>query len=503
MKKCRFCPEMLADEETVCPVCGKQQEEPREETPAEETVPAEEAVTGEAVPAAEETPASETAAEPATEEAAELPAVKKATPGKIALAVAAVVVLAAALIGMIVSGSKGAGEDAAAAVPSEAVTEPAETVSATVPADGNPENVTCKGTYTVSDEEALAARETVVATIGDRELTNGKLQTYYWSMVNNYLSSEYGYYMMMYGMLDYTKPLDTQICFEDQSLTWQQYFLREALNYWQLCTGLAAEAQETGTQLSQEDREYLDNLPATLEQTAASYSMTLDALIRNNIGPGGTLEDFIAFQDLYLHGKDYYQNKLAEMEPTMEELEAFYETHAASYEENGVTKDARYVDVRHILFQVEGGTTAEDGTTTHTQEEWDACKAKAQEALDTWMAGEKTEESFAALANQVSQDPGSNTNGGLYENVYKGQMVEPFENWCFDEARAYGDSGLVQTSYGYHVMFYVGSEPVWISYAENDCITERSNSFLAELAAKYPLDVTYENITLGYINLGG
>ena len=35
------------------------------------------------------------------------------------------------------------------------------------------------------------------------------------------------------------------------------------------------------------------------------------------------------------------------------------------------------------------------------------------------------EDSFAELANQYSDDAGSNTNGGLYEDVYKNQMVAP------------------------------------------------------------------------------
>ena len=496
MKKCEFCQEELAEDVNFCPNCGKSV---LEQKPAEETEIAEAAEETEAV---EETTAELPAEEVIAEEDKQ-PEVKKATPGKIAAAVAAVVVLAAVLIALIVSGL-GNQEEAKveAADPSAAVTE-AETVPATVPADGNPEDATCKGTYTVSDEEALAARDTVVATIGDAQLTNGQLQTYYWSMVNSYLSSEYGYYMMMYGALDYTKPLDTQICFEDQSLTWQQYFLKEALDYWQMNQSLAEEAQKAGYQISAADREYLDNLDANLEQTAASYSMTVEELMRNNIGPGGTVEDFRYFQELYASGKDYYQQKLMEMQPTQEELEAFFAEHEEDYAQSGITKDAKYVDVRHILVQVEGGTADDTGAVTYSDEEWAACEAEAQAILDTYLAGDKTEDSFAALANEKSEDPGSNTNGGLYENVYMGQMVAPFENWCFDESRAYGDYGLVQTSYGYHVMFYVGSEPMWISYAENDWVTEQTNAMMEKLSADYPMDVAYENIKLGYINLGG
>ena len=135
-------------------------------------------------------------------------------------------------------------------------------------------------------------------------------------------------------------------------------------------------------------------------------------------------------------------------------------------------------------------------------EEWKTCEEEAQAILDAWLAGDKTEESFAALAAEKTEDPGSQATGGLYQQVYEGQMVPAFNDWCFDEARAYGDYGLVQTNYGYHVMFFVGSEPQWISYAESDWMNEQSNKLLETIVAEYPMDVTYENIALGVVEMG-
>jgi len=450
--------------------------------------------------AAEATVSEETVREEVNAEEAPAASEKKATPGKIALAVGAVVVLAAVLIALIATGLGGKEEAVEESAPVE--TSAAETVPATVPADGNPEDVTCKGTYTVSNEEALNNRETVVATIGEDTLTNGQLQAYYWSMVNSYLGSEYGYYMMMYGVMDYTQPLDTQICMEDESLTWQQYFLKEGLNYWQLCTALAEEAKANGVEMNETDREYLNNLHTSLEQTAASYDMTVEELMQNNIGPGGTEEDFTYFQTRYCEGKDFYEGALADMQPSQEELETFFAEHEETYASNGITKDSKYVNARHILIIPEGGSVDENGATVYTDEEWAACKEKAQAILDDFLAGDATEENFAALATEKTQDGGSQATGGLYENIYEGQMVKPFEEWCFDDSREYGDTGLVQTDYGYHIMYYVSSTPAWVTYAENDYITMKSNEFLADLSAKYPMEVEYENITLGFIDLG-
>ena len=115
-------------------------------------------------------------------------------------------------------------------------------------------------------------------------------------------------------------------------------------------------------------------------------------------------------------------------------------------------------NVRHILIAPEHnheeGEEHADGE-TYSAEELAAAKATAEEILASWKSGEATEEAFAALANEKSAD-GDGTTGGLYENVYPGQMVDAFEDWCFDGSRKTGDTGIVETEYGYHVMYFVG-----------------------------------------------
>ena len=116
------------------------------------------------------------------------------------------------------------------------------------------------------------------------------------------------------------------------------------------------------------------------------------------------------------------------------------------------------VAVRHILRLTE--TPASDATDEEKAEIEAAnaeAKLRADSLLGEWKAGEATEESFAQLAKENSED-GSASNGGLYTGVYKGQMVAEFENWCFDESRKPGDTGIVQTTYGYHVMYFVEEE---------------------------------------------
>ena len=114
-------------------------------------------------------------------------------------------------------------------------------------------------------------------------------------------------------------------------------------------------------------------------------------------------------------------------------------------------------NVRHILVSFAHDETEEHdhSTSEYTDEEKAAAKATAEELLAQWKSGEATEESFATLANENSDD-GDGTTGGLYENVYPGQMVTNFNDWVYDSSRKVGDTGIVESNYGYHVMYFVG-----------------------------------------------
>lgn len=137
------------------------------------------------------------------------------------------------------------------------------------------------------------------------------------------------------------------------------------------------------------------------------------------------------------------------------------------------------VDVRHILFKVD--SEAEDQKKAKAE-----AKKKAEDALAEWQKGDKTEQSFAALATEKSEDTGSQSTGGLYERVYKGQMVKSFENWSFDASRKPGDTGIVESDYGYHVMYFVqkNDEPLWRLKIRDSLSSEDAKTYTDELLKK-------------------
>lgn len=477
---CKKCEAELEEGMKFCPNCGAAQDEAEVDQTIAEVL-------------AEETPAVEAA--PAVEEA---PAKNGMGAGKIALLVVLAIAAIAVVIALIVGG-KGGETPAETTAPTGDVTE-TQPVAATIPADGNPDDVTCKGSYSVSDDEILAAADTVVATMGDAKLTNGELQVYYWMQVYDFLN-QYASYASMFG-LDYTQSLDTQLSIEG-TLTWQQYFLDSALDTWCNYQAMCHAANEAGYVLDEEYVIYLEDLPESLAESAVSMGYeSAEAMVQRDMGAGSTIEGYLSYLNNYYLGYMYYGDSLEAMEITDAEIEAYFDEHAAEYQENGLEKtDEVYVDVRHILISPEGGTTDESGTTTYSDEEWAAAEKEANDILNEWLTKNPDEDGFSVLAEAYSQDPGSASNGGLYEDVYVGQMVEPFENWCFDASRQSGDYGIVKTDYGYHIMYFVGSDLVWFLTAEQDMMVEKGNEFLQGMLDKYPSQIDYSAIALGNVDL--
>lgn len=132
------------------------------------------------------------------------------------------------------------------------------------------------------------------------------------------------------------------------------------------------------------------------------------------------------------------------------------------------------IDIRHILFTKD----------TYGTEE--AAKKKAEEILAEFKAGDKTVEAFEALADKYNEDGSC-----LYENVMKGEMVEEFEDWMFDETRVDGDCDVVETDYGYHIMFWGGEGRVaWKQQAHEALVSDAYDADVESFTESYK--VTYD-----------
>ncbi len=150
--------------------------------------------------------------------------------------------------------------------------------------------------------------------------------------------------------------------------------------------------------------------------------------------------------------------------------------------------------VRHIL--VSFPKDEETGETKElTSDEKAEYKAKAQAILDEYLKN-PTEENFAALAKEKSEDPGSKDNGGLYEDLNSDtSFVQPFKDWYLDESRKAGDTGIIETDYGYHVMYYAKATGVkWSETVKSTILNEKIEAFYAENIDKLTASVKSDSL---------
>lgn len=137
-------------------------------------------------------------------------------------------------------------------------------------------------------------------------------------------------------------------------------------------------------------------------------------------------------------------------------------------------------DVAHILFTKDKYETEEKA------------KAEAERVLALYKNGINTLEAFEALGEEYTED-----SGVKYENVKPGDMVEEFNDWMFDEARKVGDVDIVKTTYGYHIMYYVGEGDIaWKADARNGLLDEKYSAWCDEQAKVYNIEFNDNTINL-------
>ncbi|HIY34205.1 MAG TPA: peptidyl-prolyl cis-trans isomerase [Candidatus Eubacterium faecigallinarum] len=219
------------------------------------------------------------------------------------------------------------------------------------------------------------------------------------------------------------------------------------------------------------------------EQALATYEANVDGTIYGTDKPfGDDINDWLFDENEPTGQVKYYINE-----------ETGYAYIILKTEQPTRIEDETY-SVRHILIMPEADESQTDSTTgetEYTDEQWAAAEEKAQSILDEFNSGDKTEYSFALLAEANSEDTASTTAGssdafgGLYEGVGLGEMVTEFEEWATDDSRKYGDTGIVKSDYGYHIMFFIDDCP---SY-ESQIITDIRNAKFDEIAENADIEI--------------
>ncbi|EPR13564.1 peptidylprolyl isomerase [Ruminiclostridium papyrosolvens] len=193
-----------------------------------------------------------------------------------------------------------------------------------------------------------------------------------------------------------------------------------------------SKANATKTTLTKKETDEFNSNMSSYLSSLASTAVDQEKVIKNETG--FTLSQFKSFYNNAYIVRKFASETQNKYKCTDTELKNFYNSN----------KDKFYkVIVGHILFL----TTDENNQSTP---EKDAEARKKAE--DTLLKINDPKSDFAALVKELSEDPGSKETGGKYTVMKNDQFVPEFQNWAIDTAKKVGDTGIVKTSYGYHVM---------------------------------------------------
>ena len=136
-------------------------------------------------------------------------------------------------------------------------------------------------------------------------------------------------------------------------------------------------------------------------------------------------------------------------------------------------------DVGHILFKIDekGDYKTSEEAKKKAEEIYEEMKKQATDGIIS-------KETFETFGKEHTMD-----SSVFYEDVNKGQMEEAFEEWLF-AAEKVGEMGLVETSYGWHIMYFGGETGVaaWSHKAHNSSTNEKLEKWFEELPYKIEIN---------------
>lgn len=139
-------------------------------------------------------------------------------------------------------------------------------------------------------------------------------------------------------------------------------------------------------------------------------------------------------------------------------------------------------NMKHILFDADIYNSLDNATKL------------AYTAFEEWTNSGKTEEKFKELAMKYTTDYASAYSGGYYANVAKGDLVKELDEWLFDDSRKYGDSTVITSEYGIHIIVYCGEgEPFWKVSVIESIKDEKASELLEDYTELYTVEKLQNN----------
>ena len=455
-------------------------------------------------------------------------------------------------------------------------------------------------------KSGIVQRNATAATVNGEKYTAAEVQYYYKTTYQNFLS-QYGYYASMLGLNTSSSLKDQECAISEESETWYDYFVNQALQQMAHIHAIYDKAIADGFTWNDDMQADFDDAMQSLQESVDTYNVAYASHLKTDdylqmvYGSYMTQKVYEEQLKLTILAQAYSDSFVSSLEYSDSELEAAYNADKNSYDlvnyecvrvngsaesttdadgnaveptddekaaalqeakdlansiyasyqageslesladgqdkasytngknasyynsvlldwlfdssrkggESAVLADednsAYYVvvfgerfrpefdvqDVRHILISPEDGEKSEgdEGYEEEQAQLMADAKAKAEDLLTQYLAGDATEEAFADLAKEYSDDSGSASNGGLISQVSElSSYVENFLNWCLEDHQP-GDTGIVERVYGYHIMYFVGNEQAYWKAQVSSDLTDNAYTEWYEEATK---DASYE-----------
>jgi len=209
-------------------------------------------------------------------------------------------------------------------------------------------------------------------------------------------------------------------------------------------------AAKKNLKLSDEVLADIDKQIADATESAKAYNMTLDEYLQSYYGHSANTEQLRAALQRY---------ELANLAQ---------KTYVEEYQ--FAEGEDKLPTVYHVLYPTIDLSTREELPEDKQNEA--KTKAEAMLASITTLDDLKTRAEEAKTAGDVGE--------ASEYTVSLGQMVQEFEDWCFADHKE-GDTGLVKTQFGYHVMYFVGLADADETQKKNIALTKMQDELTAAI----------------------
>lgn len=309
-------------------------------------------------------------------------------------------------------------------------------------------------------------RNTVAMKTENYQVDNA-MMTYYLKRQYYNFVNQYNDYLSMYG-LDTKKSLKSQKYGEG---TWFDYFLGLAKDQAKELLLCAEQAKADGYELSDKDKQTIDDAIASYQDEAKTYDITIESYYNQVFGKGIKESDIRKAMELTQLASNYYNTYIDSLSYTDDDLQKHFDTHESDfikadyikYTVSGDTEEDKKANAAELMNASTTDKLMEILKKKYTEKETqDAIEENIGEGMNEDDAQNLSDKDLAAIEESVQSSLSA-----LEFTSYKpsSESEDKGLSWVFEQGRAAGDKHLEETEAtddkAYSCTLYVVKTPAY------------------------------------------